>query len=83
MEAGAAACQSSALVLDSGSPQNRLQRKVGSEFGCLFGVITDADFFPDGLAIDPIADMIDALGMMLRCATHETPGTETPSRIEA
>ena len=37
------------------------------------GVITDADFFPDGLAIDPIADMIDALGMVLWRAVHETP----------
>jgi hypothetical protein len=46
------------------------------------GVITDADFFPDGLAIDPIADMIDALGMMLWRATHETPvGTETLLRL--
>jgi hypothetical protein len=41
-------------------------------------VITDEDLFPDGLAVDPVADVVDALWMMLRFATHETPvGTET------
>lgn len=41
------------------------------------GVITDADLFPDGLAVNPVADMVDALGMMLGFAAHETPvGTE-------
>jgi hypothetical protein len=45
--------------------------------GCFGGVITDEDLLPNGLAADPVADMVDALWMMLRFAAHETRvGTE-------
>src|SRR5580700_10884375 len=51
----------------------KLRLAYGGKVGCSVVVITDADLFPDGLAVKPVADVVDALWMMLRFATHETP----------